>query len=292
MKFYNVRHFTIGYYVIRYIYATRQVRIIYQVQTFLLISFTMVGLEFEAMRKCRTVLRQTSLHHLSMYLFNYFTFKYLPEKLYLWKVNSHSFTHGSSPLLRESIFNYRVNNSSWLLLILSQIGPIHFSKPHLQPTYAKVPRGFLYHLVTCYIILYPPCSPPVTSSCIWINELMYDEYLLYSDITQRALRCVTPSCYDAGLLMNIQHRTNLSINICRFPHNIYTTVILKLNSLTVTHFSLSSRDSWRTEHYYNSIFEIFTALFRMWRFVVRWTVAGFSKPWETIIHGHVTHQQN
>ena len=59
---------------------------------------------------------------------------------------------------------------------------------------------------------------------------MYDEYLLYSDITQRALPCVTPSCYDAGLLMNIQHRTNLSINICRFPHNIYTTVILKLNS--------------------------------------------------------------
>jgi hypothetical protein len=90
---------------------------------------------------------------------------------------------------------------------------------------------------------------------------MYDEYLLYSDITQRALPCVTPSCYDAGLLMNIQHRTYLSINICRFPHNIYTTVILKLNSLTVTHFSLSSGDSWRKEHYYNSIFEIFTALF-------------------------------
>jgi hypothetical protein len=64
-KFYNVRHFTIGYYVIHYIYATRKVRIIFQVQHFLLIYFTIVGLEFEAMRKCRTVLRQTSLYHLS-----------------------------------------------------------------------------------------------------------------------------------------------------------------------------------------------------------------------------------
>jgi len=65
MKFYNVRHFIIGYYVIHYIYATRQVRIIYQVRTFFLISFTMLGLKFEAMRKCSTVLRQTSPHHLS-----------------------------------------------------------------------------------------------------------------------------------------------------------------------------------------------------------------------------------
>jgi len=91
---------------------------------------------------------------------------------------------------------------------------------------------------------------------------MYDEYLLYSDITQRAPPYVTPSCYEAGLFMNIQHRTSLSINICRFPHNVYKTIILKLNVITLTHFSLSSRDSWRKEYYYKSVFEIFTALFQ------------------------------
>jgi hypothetical protein len=138
---------------------------------------------------------------------------------------------------------------------------IVFTAQFYSSTYAYVSQGFLYRLVTCYTILYLLCSPPVTSSWIWINELMCDEYLLYS-ITQRTLPYVTPGCYDAGLLMNIQHRTNLSINICRFPHNIYTTVILKLNSITLTHFSLSSRDSWRKEYYYyNLVFEIFTALF-------------------------------
>jgi hypothetical protein len=91
---------------------------------------------------------------------------------------------------------------------------------------------------------------------------MYDEYLLYSDITQSALPYVTPSCYEAGLVMNIQHRTNLSINICRISHNVYTTVILQLNFINFTHSSLSSRDSWRKEYYYKSVFEIFTALFQ------------------------------
>jgi hypothetical protein len=64
-KYHYVRHFAIGYYVIRYIYATHQVRIIYQVRIFLLLPVTMVGHEFEAMRNCRTLIRQTSLHHLS-----------------------------------------------------------------------------------------------------------------------------------------------------------------------------------------------------------------------------------
>jgi len=148
----------------------------------------------------------------------------------------------------------------------------HWSDSHFQatlfkyqfysPTYAWVSQGFLYHPVTCYTILYLLYSPPVTSTWIWINELMYDEYLLHSDITQRALPDVTPRCYDAGFLMNIQQRTNLSINICRIPHNVYTTVILKLNFVTLTHFSLSSRDSWCEEYYYKSVFEIFAALFQ------------------------------
>ena len=133
-----------------------------------------------------------------------------------------------------------------------------FTAQFYSPTYPWVPRGFLYRLVTCYTILYPLCSPPVTSSWIWINKLMYDEYLLYSDITQRALPpslpYVSPSCYDARLLMNIQHCTKLSINICRFPHNVYTTGTLKLNSITFTHFSLSSRDSRRKECYYILIY--------------------------------------
>jgi hypothetical protein len=176
-------------------------------------------------------------------------------------VNSHGFTHESSQLLRESIFHYRVNNSSWLVLILSQVGPIQSPVLffHLRLGSTRVPQGFLYHLVTRYTILYPLCSSPVTFSWIWINELMYDEYLLYSDITQRALPYVTPSCYVAELLMNIQQGTHLSINICRFPHNIHTTVILKLNSITLTHFSFPSRDSWRAEYYYNAVFETATA---------------------------------
>jgi len=114
---------------------------------------------------------------------------------------------------------------------------------------------------------------------------MYDEYLLYFDITQRALPYVTPGCYDAGFLMNIQHRTNLSINICRFPHNVYTTVIVKLNPITLTHFSFSSWDSWRNEGYYNSVFETVTALFPDVTFCrsvnSRWFIEtlGTDHPW-------------
>jgi len=46
-KFYYARHFTIGYYVIRYIYASRQVRIIYQVWIFFLLPVTVVGHDSE-----------------------------------------------------------------------------------------------------------------------------------------------------------------------------------------------------------------------------------------------------
>jgi hypothetical protein len=50
-EFYYGRHFTIGYYVILYIYATRQVRIIYQVRIFFSLNIAMVGHGFEAMIK-------------------------------------------------------------------------------------------------------------------------------------------------------------------------------------------------------------------------------------------------
>jgi len=63
-KFYYVRHFTIGYYVIRYIYASRQVRIIYQVRIFLLLPVTRRTWVWDK-RKYRTVLRQISIRHLS-----------------------------------------------------------------------------------------------------------------------------------------------------------------------------------------------------------------------------------
>jgi hypothetical protein len=157
----------------------------------------------------------------------------------------------------------------------------------ILPFTPRFHKGSFYHLVILYTILYPLCSPPVTSSWIWINELMYDEYLLYSDITQRALPYVNPGCYDAGLLMNIQQRKHLSINICRFPHNVYTTVILKLNSITLKHFSLSSLDSWLAEYYYeyNAVFEIFTALFpdvTIWRSVSSRRLIetlGTNHPW-------------
>jgi uncharacterized membrane protein YcaP (DUF421 family) len=47
-KFDYVRNFTIGYYVIRPIYATTLARIIYQVRIFLLLPVTMVGHESKA----------------------------------------------------------------------------------------------------------------------------------------------------------------------------------------------------------------------------------------------------
>ena len=133
--------------------------------------------------------------------------------------------------------------------------PVLFSPLRLGST--RVP------VLSSYLLLnfVPSVSPPVTPSWIWINELTYDEYLLCSDITQKTFPCVTPGCYDAEILMNILHRTNLSINICRFPQNVYTRVNFKLNSITLTHFSHSSGDFWRKEYYYNVVFESFTAFF-------------------------------
>lgn len=96
---------------------------------FLLLQWDMI-LRQETMQNSVTSDLIPSFKCITVRIFKiYFRFKFILEKQYLLKVNKHSFTHESSPLLRESIFNYRVHSSSWLILILSHIGPIHISKP-------------------------------------------------------------------------------------------------------------------------------------------------------------------